>query len=109
MSARPDEMRNCACKLQFLCSRLSLAQCAVLLGIGLQHKSVDEISKEIDLPSTQLLGLFNRSMKKFAKFFRELEEAGVGENLPTESDGVNESARGGEEITLEEELGLAAK
>lgn len=36
----------------------------MLLGMALQHKTVDELEKEIDLPSSQLLGLFNRLIRK---------------------------------------------
>ncbi|KAK7877527.1 hypothetical protein WMY93_031773 [Mugilogobius chulae] len=46
---------------------LSAAQSALLLGIGLQHKSVDQLEKEIDLPSSQLMGLFNRLIRKLSK------------------------------------------
>lgn len=40
---------------------------ALLLGIGLQHKSVDQLEKEIDLPSSQLMGLFNRVIRKIVQ------------------------------------------
>ncbi|KAG9328103.1 hypothetical protein JZ751_016551 [Albula glossodonta] len=43
---------------------LSAAQCALLLGVGLQHKTVDQLEKEIELPSSQLMGLFNRLIRK---------------------------------------------
>ncbi|KTG02824.1 hypothetical protein cypCar_00037356 [Cyprinus carpio] len=43
---------------------LSVAQCALLLGTGLQHKSIDELEKEIELPGSQLMGLFNRVIRK---------------------------------------------
>lgn len=47
-------------------SRSSILQ-ALLLGIGLQHKSVDQLEKEIELPSGQLMGLFNRVIRKVVK------------------------------------------
>ena len=37
------------------------------MGLGLQHKSVDEMEKELELPVGQLLGLFNRSIRKFVQ------------------------------------------
>lgn len=40
---------------------------ALLLGIGLQHKSVEQLEKEIDLPCSQLMGLFNRLSRKFVQ------------------------------------------
>uniref|UniRef100_A0A8C1T230 RNA cytidine acetyltransferase n=1 Tax=Cyprinus carpio TaxID=7962 RepID=A0A8C1T230_CYPCA len=56
---------------------LSVAQCALLLGIGLQHKSVDELEKEIELPGSQLMGLFNRVIRKVVQFFNILQEKAV--------------------------------
>lgn len=49
-----------------LSSRFPVLQ-ALLLGIGLQHKSVDQLEKEIELPSGQLMGLFNRIIRKVVK------------------------------------------
>ncbi|XP_053545303.1 RNA cytidine acetyltransferase [Bombina bombina] len=46
---------------------LSAAQSALLLGIGLQHKSVDHLEKEIELPASQLMGLFNRIIRKMVQ------------------------------------------
>lgn len=37
---------------------------ALLLGLGLQHKTLEDLEKELDLPSSQLLGLFNRIIRK---------------------------------------------
>lgn len=37
---------------------------ALLLGIGLQHKSLEQLEKEVELPSSQLMGLFNRIIRK---------------------------------------------
>ena len=35
-----------------------------MLGMGLQRKSVEKMEKELELPSTQILGLFNKIMRK---------------------------------------------
>ncbi|KAK5619435.1 N-acetyltransferase 10 [Crenichthys baileyi] len=56
---------------------LSAAQCALLLGIGLQHKSVDQLEKEIELPSSQLMGLFNRLIRKFVQVFTSIQEKAI--------------------------------
>lgn len=40
---------------------------ALLLGVGLQHKRVDDLEKEIELPSSQLMGLFNRVIRKIVQ------------------------------------------
>lgn len=53
---------------------MSHLQNAILLGIGLQHKNVDLVAEEFKLPTTQILGLFSRSIKKIANYFRSLCE-----------------------------------
>ena len=40
-----------------------------MLGIGLQHKSVEDISEELDLPTQQILGLFNRLIRKVMQVY----------------------------------------
>eukprot|EP00066_Takifugu_rubripes_P016602 XP_011605868.1 PREDICTED: N-acetyltransferase 10 [Takifugu rubripes] len=56
---------------------LSAAQCALLLGIGLQHKSVEQLEKEIELPSSQLMGLFNRLIRKCVQVFTNIQEKAI--------------------------------
>ncbi len=53
---------------------LSLVQAAILVGIGLQRKSIEELEKELQLPPNQLLAMFNKIVKKMISF---LEEASV--------------------------------
>ena len=43
---------------------ISATQATMLLGVGLQYKMVDSISKELDLPFHQGLALFNKVIKK---------------------------------------------
>lgn len=50
---------------------------ALLLGIGLQHKSVDQLEKEIELPSSQLMGLFNRLIRKFVQASLSSRQVGL--------------------------------
>ncbi|XP_023697892.1 RNA cytidine acetyltransferase [Paramormyrops kingsleyae] len=56
---------------------LSAAQCALLLGVGLQHKTVDQLEHEIGLPSSQLMGLFNRLIRKVVQYFNRIQEKAV--------------------------------
>uniref|UniRef100_A0A8D3CN73 RNA cytidine acetyltransferase n=1 Tax=Scophthalmus maximus TaxID=52904 RepID=A0A8D3CN73_SCOMX len=65
---------------------LSAAQCALLLGIGLQHKSVDQLEKEIDLPSSQLMGLFNRLIRKFVQAFTSIQEKAIEAEMTATKD-----------------------
>ncbi|XP_077050615.1 RNA cytidine acetyltransferase isoform X3 [Siphateles boraxobius] len=84
---------------------LSVAQSALLLGIGLQHKSVDELEKAIDLPASQLMGLFNRVIRKIVQFFNTLQEKAVeAEMVATKDISMEPTAQ-----TLNEDLDDAAK
>jgi len=47
----------------------------------LQHKTVDELAKELDLPATQLLGLFNRAIRKILDFMNKVFESAIGNML----------------------------
>jgi N-acetyltransferase 10 len=51
---------------------LSLVQSAILIGIGLQHKTVEELEKELQLPPNQLLALFNKIIKKMISLLEEI-------------------------------------
>jgi len=65
---------------------LSAGQSAILLGIGCQRKSVDEIAEELALQGTHVLGLFVRAIKKIAVFLKSLEEKAFEESLRLRSD-----------------------
>ena len=53
----------------------------MLLGIGLQHKSVEDLEKDLDLPVSQLLGLFIKIVRKFVTFFNEVLEKDVEKTM----------------------------
>jgi tRNA(Met) C34 N-acetyltransferase TmcA len=37
---------------------------ALLAGIGLQYKTIEQLATELNLPQSQLLALFNKSIKR---------------------------------------------
>jgi hypothetical protein len=37
---------------------------ALLAGIGLQYKTIEQLESELNLPQSQLLALFNKLIKK---------------------------------------------
>ncbi|XP_073514881.1 RNA cytidine acetyltransferase [Phyllobates terribilis] len=84
---------------------LSAAQCALLLGVGLQHKSVDQLEKEIELPSSQLMGLFNRIIRKVVQSFSSILERAVEDEMVTTKEVVMEPTL----KSLNEDLEEAAK
>lgn len=50
---------------------------AILLGIGLQCKTVDGLTTELELVSSQLLGLFNRTIRRIVQYLDEVLEKAV--------------------------------
>lgn len=84
---------------------LSAVQSGMLLGMALQHKTVDELEKEIDLPSSQLLGLFNRLIRKVVQYLNEILEADVEKEMIQEKEITMEPVK----QTMEEELNEAAE
>lgn len=63
---------------------LSAVQATILLAMGVQGKSVDETAKELALEPTQLLGLFNRSVKKIETYLRSMEESSIEKEMEDE-------------------------
>ncbi|EGI63113.1 N-acetyltransferase 10 [Acromyrmex echinatior] len=91
-------------------THFSAVQSAILLGLGLQHKTVDKLAEELNLPSSQLLGLFNRIIRKSIQYFNRVAEKYIESTmLPKES--TNEEIKldplGGQ--NLRKELENAAK
>lgn len=84
---------------------LSVAQSALLLGIGLQHKSVEQLEKEIDLPSSQLMGLFNRLIRKLVQVFTSVQEKQIEAQMATTKDVTMEPTV----CSLNDDLNEAAK
>ena len=54
---------------------LSHVQAAILLGAGLQSKSSEEPEKELGLPVSQLLALFNKAVRKMSASLQAVLEA----------------------------------
>jgi N-acetyltransferase 10 len=77
--------------------------------MGLQHKTVDDLSKDLDLAGTQLLGLFNRTVKKLLDYFNGVLESALASNLDSrDRDSVTASMVPMNE-SLADELGKAEK
>ncbi|AET41473.1 ribosome biosynthesis protein KRE33 Ecym_8188 [Eremothecium cymbalariae DBVPG len=61
-------------------------QRTILLAIGLQHKSITDITKELNLPSNQTIAMFSKIMRKFSTYFREVLRTSIGETMPVPID-----------------------
>ncbi|KAG2234354.1 GNAT acetyltransferase 2-domain-containing protein [Thamnidium elegans] len=62
--------------------KLSGVQSAILLGIGLQRKSIDELQKELNLASNQVLALFVKIIRKMSQYFAKVEAKAYEETVP---------------------------
>jgi len=69
---------------------LSAVQLAILVGQGLQHKTVDDLTGELELPASQLLALFNRSIRKLSGVLRRIMEGGIEEKLSSVERGLGD-------------------
>ena len=63
--------------------RLSAVQSAILLAIGLQRKSVEEVEKELQLPIAQTLALFVKTVRKISKRLGDVQKAAISATLPS--------------------------
>ncbi|KAK9918544.1 hypothetical protein WJX75_004887 [Coccomyxa subellipsoidea] len=61
---------------------LSHGQAAILAVLGLQQRDVSTIERELNLPSSQVLALFSKTMRKLYALLRGAREAEVGRTLP---------------------------
>ena len=64
---------------------LSSLQNALLCGIGLQNKTVDEIVSEIGLPANQVLAMFNKAVRKISIALRNVVEEDETSKLLSDS------------------------
>lgn len=84
---------------------LSGVQRAILLSIGLQRKSIEDLEKELSLPVAQVLAMFIKTIKKFSNAFREIEKAAVEKELPAEPRrNTNGDVNGDKFVPLERDL-----
>lgn len=75
---------------------LSGVQQSILLAIGLQRKSLDDLEKELRLPASQVLGTFIKIIRKFTAHFRNLVEGGVAESMKPQ-----ETGNSAQDVTME--------
>ncbi|KAG0150887.1 hypothetical protein CROQUDRAFT_651719 [Cronartium quercuum f. sp. fusiforme G11] len=62
-------------------TRLSGVQSSILLSLGLQRKSVEDIEREIKLPVSQTLALFVKVIRKLVKSVQEIQRSAVASTL----------------------------
>mmetsp|Transcript_9751 Transcript_9751/g.29050 ORF Transcript_9751/g.29050 Transcript_9751/m.29050 type:complete len:1123 (-) Transcript_9751:182-3550(-) len=61
--------------------KLSSVQSAILCGIGVQNQVVDSLTKELGLPSNQVLAMFNKAIRKISIALYNIVEEKEKQNL----------------------------
>lgn len=63
---------------------LSPVQAAILVGVGLQHKSIDVLQEDLNLQANQLLPMLNKAMRKFTNLCKQSYEAEIVNQIEEE-------------------------
>ena len=66
---------------------LSGVQQSILLAIGLQRKDLTDVEKELNVPSSQLLAMFVKIVRKISTAFRSIIAGAVEESMPVQENG----------------------
>ncbi len=72
--------------------RLSGLQSSLLLAIGLQRKTPDEISAELRLPLQQAMALFVKTVRLLVKSLRKVEKKDIAQSMPELGSGLDARA-----------------
>ncbi|XP_066585777.1 RNA cytidine acetyltransferase [Prorops nasuta] len=91
-------------------THFSAVQMAILLGLGLQFKTIDKLAEELTIPASQLLGLFNRIIRKVMQYLNGVAERHVESTMLSKT--LNQSIQlnsSKNEPSLHDELEAAAK
>jgi len=67
--------------------RLSAVQSSILLALGLQRKSIEEVETELQLPVSQTLALFAKIVRKISKHLIDVQKAAISATIPDRSAG----------------------
>ncbi len=71
---------------------LNFHQAVQLLAVGLQFKSINDVEIELGVGATQLLALFNKTIRKLSAFLRQVEERAMQAEIVAASMGGNSSS-----------------
>ena len=73
---------------------LSGVQQSILLAIGLQRKTLDDVEKELNVPTSQLLAMFVKVVRKISTCLGAIVEGAIAETMPAPSESVKNGANG---------------
>jgi len=86
--------------------RLSPIQSSLLLGMGLQRKSVEEVELELQLPVSQALALFVKLIRKISGNLQEIQKAAISATIPAPGPSSRDGAGATISLVADAERGL---
>lgn len=63
-------------------ANMTAGQAAILVVLGLQRKDVTDASAALNLPSSQVLALFLKTIKSFTRLLKSSKEGEIERSLP---------------------------
>ncbi|CUA78060.1 hypothetical protein RSOLAG22IIIB_02675 [Rhizoctonia solani] len=64
--------------------KLNAIQSSIMLSLGLQRKTIEEVETELDIPVNQALALFVKAIRKICTRLQNLHKEALGANIPTQ-------------------------
>lgn len=62
--------------------KLSAVQASIMLGLGLQRKTIEEVEGELSLPVSHALALFVKVIRKITKHLVDIQKVSIGADIP---------------------------
>ncbi|CAE6447167.1 unnamed protein product [Rhizoctonia solani] len=64
--------------------KLNAIQSSIMLSLGLQRKTIEEVETELDIPVNQALALFVKAVRKICTQLQNLHKEALGAEIPTQ-------------------------
>ncbi|QRV88933.1 GNAT family acetyltransferase [Ceratobasidium sp. AG-Ba] len=89
--------------------KLNAIQSSIMLSLGLQRKTVEEVESELDIPVNQALALFVKAVRKICTKLQNLHKEALGADIPENPQQVQQKGKDANNWqpltqTVEEEL-----
>ena len=85
-------------KLKAAGASLSGVQQSILLAIGLQRKTLEDVEKELNVPSSQLLAMFVKVVRKVSTCLSNVIDGAVAETLPAKMAAAGTNGKNGDSV-----------
>ncbi|KAG8893323.1 hypothetical protein FRC01_013669, partial [Tulasnella sp. 417] len=76
--------------------KLSAVQSSILLSLGLQRKTIEDVEAELQVPVSQALALFVKSIRKICKRLQDIHKEAISATIPRADTSVAHNAGRGE-------------